>query len=102
AYLSRLYIAHVHVLDHAAAHGVGLDAQHAVQMRAVHLAILRENVADVARALAAQGHAAVSVLHRAALHDDVLACRMQTAAIRVTAALDRDAVVARIERTAVD
>src|SRR5450756_360052 len=99
---AALHVAHVDMLDHAAAHGVVLEAQHAVQVRAVHLAILREHVADIARAFAAHGDATVAVLHDAVLHDEVLARHMQSAAIGVAPALDGDAIVAGIEGAAVD
>src|ERR1017187_10222276 len=101
-HLSALHVAHVDVLDYAAAHGVVLEAQNAVQVRTVHPAILGKHVADVARAFAAHGDAAVAVLHGAVLHDEVLAGRVQAAAIGIASALDGDAIVAGIEGAAVD
>src|SRR5262249_39111666 len=101
-HLPDLHIAHVHVLDHAAADGVGLEAQHAIQVGAVHGAFLGEYVADIARALTPHRYAAVPVFHGAVAHHDVLAGRVQTAPVRVAAALDRDAIVARVERAAFD
>src|ERR1017187_6450697 len=71
-------------------------------MRAVHPAILGKHVADVAGAFAAHGDAAVAVLHGAVLHDEVLAGRVQAAAIGIAPALDGDAIVAGIEGAAVD
>src|ERR1035437_9643505 len=71
-------------------------------LMAVHLAILREHVADVAGTFAAHGDAAVAVLHDAVLHDEVLAWRVQAAAVGVAPALDGDAIVAGIEGAAVD
>src|SRR5450756_985120 len=101
-HLAALHVAHVDVLDHAAADRVVLEAQHAVQVRAVHLAILREHVADVAGAFAAHGDTTVAVLHDAVLHDEVLAGRGHSTAIGVAPALDGDAIVAGIEGAAVD
>ena len=68
-----LDVAHEDVLDGAAALGVGFQAQGAVQVRAVHFAILGKNIAHAAGNFAAHHHAAVAVLHHAAAHDDVFA-----------------------------
>src|SRR6185369_10636793 len=89
---ARLDVAHVDVLDHASAHGVGLDAEYAVEIGAVHFAVLGEHVADVARTFAAQRDAAVPVLHGALLHDDVFRGRVQPPPIAVAAGLDGDAI----------
>ena len=72
------------------------------RLRAAHEAVLDEHVANAAAHLAAERHAAVAVLHRAAADDDVLARRVQPPAVGVAAALDRDAVVARVERAVLD
>ena len=75
-------VAHGDVLDHAAARGVVLEAQRAVEPRAVHAALLGEDVARAAGDLAADGHAAVAVLHLAVADDDVLDRRVQRAGRR--------------------
>ena len=53
------------VFDHAAAIGIGLDAQSALEMRAAHAAVADKDVAHAARNLAADADAAVAVLHGA-------------------------------------
>ena len=99
-HLPDSHLPHVHVLDEPTAHGIRLQAQRAVQVRAVHPAVLGEDVPHPARHLAADGHSAVPVLHRAAAHDHVLGGLVQPPSVAVAPALDRDAVVARVELAA--
>src|SRR5215213_5400550 len=93
----HLDAAHKDVLDSAAAYGVRLEAQRAVEVRAVHLAVFHEDVAAVARNLAPDDDAAVPVLHDAVAHDDVLRRDAHAPPVVVAARLDGDAVVARVE-----
>ena len=65
----------------AAAHGVGLQPQHAVEVRTVHPAVFGEDVAHAAGDLAADGDAAVAVLHLAVADDDVLARHVDAPAV---------------------
>src|SRR5215213_2621888 len=65
----HLDAAHKDVLDSAAAYGVRLEAQRAVEVRAVHLAVFHEDVAAVARNLAPDDDAAVPVVVRAVAVD---------------------------------
>src|SRR5215213_5823828 len=97
-----LDVAHEDVFEDAAADGVRLEAQRAVEVRAVHLAVLDEDVAAVARNLAADDDAAVAVLHRAVADDDVLRRDADPAAVVVAARLDGDAVVSRVEDAVLD
>ena len=69
--LAHLYIPHVHTLGHTAATRVRLDAQHPVEVRRIHLAILSKHVLHTARNLRADNHASVTILHRASPHDDI-------------------------------
>ena len=46
--LADFYVADIDVLDDAAAAVVGLDADHTVEFRAVHLAVLHEEIAEAA------------------------------------------------------
>src|SRR6476660_8658558 len=71
-------------------------------MRAIHFAILDKYAPNAAGYFASDGHAAVSVAHLATAHDDVLARPCNPASICVAAALDRNAVVAGIEKAVVD
>ena len=101
--LSHFHVPEIDVLDDAAAARVGLDAQHAVQVRRVHLAIFYKHVLAAARYFGADDHAAVPVFHHAVAHDDVLrrtagiAPGGTRAAVGVAAALDGYAVVAGVE-----
>src|SRR5580700_3617005 len=61
------------VLDGPAAHGVVLDANGRVQVRAIHAAAFHENVAHTSGNLASDGHAAMAVLHMG----DVRQCEAQ-------------------------
>src|SRR5207248_1749020 len=101
-HLPHLHVAHVDMLDDAAAHRIVLEAQHTVQIRAVHAALLREHVADSTGAFAAEGHAAVPILHLTVLHHDVFAGCVQPTPVGIASALDGDAVVAGVEDAAID
>ena len=96
-------VAHVDVLNDAATTRVSLDAQHAVQVRRVHLAVFGIHVLAAARNLRADDHATVTVLHLAATDDDVLRRRAgklalaTLATVVVASGLDGYAVVARVE-----
>src|ERR1044071_1143315 len=76
-------VAEVDVLQQPAAHGVVLEAQRVVEVRAVHRAVFGEEVADAARDFAADGDAAVAVLHLAAADDDVLCRDCEAASVGV-------------------
>src|SRR5215213_10332754 len=95
-------VAEVDVFEEPAAHGVVLEAQRVVEIRAVHRAVLGEEEADAARDFAADGDAAVAVLHPAAADDDVLRRDVQASAVGVAARLDGDAVVACVEGAVFD
>src|SRR5271155_1526645 len=71
-------------------------------MRAVHAAILHQHVTNVARRFAANGDAAVPVLHDTIADDNVLAGNGHAAPVTVASALDGDAVVAGVELAVVD
>ena len=70
--LSYLYTAHIDILDDASSARIGLDAQHAVQIGRVHHTVVGKHVLAAARDLAADDHAAMTVLHLAVTDDDVL------------------------------
>src|SRR5436190_11698258 len=84
------YVPHVDALHYAAADGVCLDAKRSVQARAVHAAAFRENVARAAGNLAADGDAAMAVFHRAIAHDHVFNSDAHSAAVIVSARLERE------------
>src|SRR5579883_2213170 len=90
------------IFERPAAHGVVLQAQGALQVRAAHLAVADKDIADATRDLAADRYAAVAVLHRAVADDQVFARDVDPPPVRIAAALDRDAIVARVERAALD
>src|SRR5262249_4955806 len=91
-----------HAFDRAAAHRVGLQPQHAIEPRAVHPAALGEHVARAAGDLASDDDPAVAVAHLAVADDHVLHRRVHAPPIVVAAGLEGDAVVARVERAALD
>ena len=95
-------VAHEDVFNHPAAAGAGLDADDAIQIRAVHAAVLDVEVAVAAGDFAAYHHASVAVLHQAVAHDDVFAGDVPAASVLIAAGLDGDAVVARVEGAVFD
>src|SRR5262245_918798 len=92
-----LDVAHEDILDHAAALGVRFEAQRAVEVRAVHIAVFDEDVAHAARNLAAHHDSAVAVLHHAISDDDIFGRRGDAAPVVVPARFDGDAIVAGVE-----
>ena len=94
---AHVYVANPHVLYYAATAVASLDADHTIQFGAIHIAVLDPEVAEAARYLAAEHHAAVTVLHLTVANVDVL-CALAIATIVVATALDGNAVVARVER----
>ena len=106
--LSHFYVAEVDVLDDAATTRVCLDAEHALKVGRVHLAVLYEHILASARNLAAYYHAAVTVLHCAVPDDDVAAgnackftCRTGTS-VGIATALYGYAVVTGVEYAVFD
>ncbi len=83
--LADVDVADEQVFEVAAAHGIGFEADRAVEVGAVHRAVFDEHVADAAAHFAAEHHAAVAVFHRAAADDDVLAGHADAAAVGVAA-----------------
>ena len=65
------YVAHVDAVGNSSTTGVGLDAQHAVEVRGVHAAVFGEDILYACAYLATDDHAAMSVFHRTATDDDV-------------------------------
>ena len=98
-------VAHVDVLNHATTTRIGLDAQHTVQIRRVHLTVLSIDVLTASADLRADDHTTVTVLHLTVADDDVLrgtsgkAALTTLATIVIASALDGDTVVAGIEIT---
>ena len=81
---SHLNVTHEDILRYAAATGVGLDAQHAVKVRGVHLTVLGKDVLHACRNLRTEHHATVAVLHCAASYDDVLRWHVVLASVGIT------------------
>ena len=96
-------VAHVDILDDAATARVGLDAQHAVERRRVHLAVLGIDILATAADFRADDHSAVPVVELTVADDDVLRCPSgklalsALASVVVAPALDGYAVVAGVE-----
>src|SRR5262249_18433888 len=65
-------VAHVDVLERPTAHRVVLESKRAIQARAIHSAVVGKHVSTIARDLAADGYAAMSIAHIAIANDDVL------------------------------
>src|SRR5579864_8759418 len=93
------HVAEVHILHYAAAIGIGLDSQRAIQMWAVHVAAIHENISNITRHLAANRYTAVPVLHGAVPDHEVFAGRAHLPAVPVASRFDRDTIVTRVERT---
>src|SRR5213075_997306 len=73
------------------------DAEGNIQIRAVHPAAFREDVARAAGDLTSDGDAAVAILHRAIANDHVFNGNADAAAVIVAAGLKSDAVVTGVE-----
>src|ERR1043166_5373527 len=71
-------------------------------MRAVHFAVLGEDIANAAGIFAAQHHAAVAVHHHAIANDQIFRRHIDPASVGVLAGFDRDAIVAGVEDTFFD
>ena len=95
-------VAEVEILQVAATVRVGLDAQGAVEVRAVHAVVFHVHIAYAARNFAADGYATVAVFHAAIPHHDVFAGDVDAASVAIAAALDGDAIVAGIEFATID
>lgn len=78
-------IAHEDVFDDAASTVAGLDAYHAVEQRAVHLAVFHVEVAVASGNLTSDDHSSVAVLHPAVAYDDVFAWRGPAASVGIAA-----------------
>ncbi len=102
AALANLDVTHVDILVDTATASVCLDAQHAVEVWRVHLAVLCKDVLHAAADLRTYYHAAVAVLHGAVAHDDVLTWNVGTQTVAVASALQCDAVVASSEGATLD
>src|SRR3954447_19409577 len=97
-----LDISHIDLLDHTAAVGIGFDPYRDLEFRAFHQQVLGKDVVHTAGFLAADRESAVAVLHVAVADDDVLAREVAGDAVATAARLERDAVVAGVERAAFD
>src|SRR5262249_47540992 len=101
-HLPNCHVPHINALDHAAPLRVALQPESPIELRTVHPAAIDEDVARTAGNFAADGHAAVSILHDAVTDDDILYRRCKPPAIVVAAGLERDAIIAGVERTFFD
>jgi hypothetical protein len=82
--LADVNVPRKHVFDEAATHCVVFNAHSDVEVRAIHLAIFRENVAYATRDFAAYGYTAVATFHPAITDHDILQGRAQPATIGVS------------------
>lgn len=97
-----LDVANKDILDDTTAAITGLNADNTVEVGAVHFTILYIEVLVTARNFATDDNATVTVIHLAVAHDDVLAGNSPRTTVTVAAALDSDAVVARVEDAVFD
>src|ERR1039458_4101383 len=93
----QLHVAVGDVLHHAAAAGLGLEAD-GRPVAGVGHAVPHLDVADSAGGFAAHRHAAVPVVEAAVLDDDVFGEPVDAQPVGVLAALNGDAVVVDIDR----
>src|SRR5580658_6349827 len=92
----------VNVLHHAAANGVGLDADAALQVGAAHHVVVGKYIAHTTGNFASHDDTAMARLHLTIANDDVLGRHTQPPSVIVAAGLDGDAVIAGIENTVLD
>src|SRR5215203_2120846 len=90
------------MLQSAATRRVVLEPQCAIEIRAVHLALLDEHIADAAGNLASDRDATVSIPHLALANHNVLRWCRYSATICVAAALDGYAIVTSVEEASLD
>ncbi len=102
AALSHGDVACIDVFYHSTAAGVGLYANHTLQVGTVHLVVLGKHVAASARYFTANHYAAVTVLHLTVAYDDVFARLVPQATVVVASALYGNAVVAGVEEAVLD
>ena len=100
--LADFDVSHVDVFDCPSAYGVGFDPQGPVQVRAVHRAALGEDIPGASCHFTADNHATVPIFHLAISNNDIFAGHIHTPTVVVSARLDGDAVIPRVEIAAVD
>src|SRR6266540_4066331 len=97
---SDFHVAHENIFQSPTADRVVLKAKRTVEIGAVHLAILYENISYSAGAFAPEYHSAVAVFHNAVPDDHVFGRHVDAATIGIATGLDRDTIVACVERGA--
>src|SRR6266498_1066365 len=73
-----------------------------IEILTVQAAVFCKHVPDTARNFAADSDSSVAVFHTATLNDHVLRRCIEAASIGISSRLDRDAIVAGVERTIFD
>ena len=95
-------IADIDILGDTSTAGIGLDTEHAVEIRRVHLTVLSKDILHSTGDFGTYDDAAVAVLHLTVADDDVLAWYIPLQAVLVAAALDGYTIVASVESTVLD
>ena len=92
-------VTHKYIFYQSASASTGLDADYAIQIRAVHAAVLYEQVTVTTGYFAADDYTAMTVFHETAAYYDILAGDVPFAAVLVTSGFNGYTVVTRIEST---
>src|SRR4051794_4458502 len=100
--LTNANATHEQVFEIPAPPRIGLESNRALQVGTIHRAVFDKDIANAAAHFAAQHDAAMAIFHFAAANDDVFAGHADAAAIGIAARLDRDAIVASVERAFFD
>jgi len=100
--LPNLRVLEVDVLYVSSSDGIRLDAETPFEVRATHPVIDRKHVLHATGHLAADDHSTVAIFHMALTNDNVTSRNANPAPIGVPPCLQRDAIVASIERTTLD
>ena len=99
ATLSYGDVTHEYIFNQSAAAGAGLDADHTVEVWAIHLTVFYIHVAVSAGDFATDDYTSMSFLHIATAYNDVFAGNTPFTSVLVTSGLDSNTVISGIEGT---
>ena len=100
--MAYLDVAHINIFDQPASARIGLNADHTVQVGAVHRAIFHKQMLVPASDFTANDHSPVAIFHVTTADDDVFAGHFPFSTIVVTTRLDGNAIITRIKETILD
>lgn len=100
--LANANAAHEQVFEIPAPPRIGFESNRALEVGTVHHAVFDKDIANAAAHFTAQYDATMAIFHPATANDDVFAGHADAATVGVAARLDRDAIVAGVERAFLD